>query len=146
MTVVYSTNAPCLICTQAKDKDGYGKQGYEGKSCRAHRVAYVKAHGLTMKDIEGIVIRHTCDNPGCIEPTHLIPGTHADNMHDKMVRGRCKPTKGEKNGQAKLTSAQVLEIKRRLKNGQTQKIVAMDFQVSPYTIRDIAVGHRWKHI
>ena len=31
---------------------------------------------------------HTCDNPACINPEHLVPGTHAENMAQCAARGR----------------------------------------------------------
>ena len=40
---------------------------------------------------DGLVVRHTCDNTQCINPNHLLLGTHADNVRDKMERGRHKP-------------------------------------------------------
>jgi hypothetical protein len=37
---------------------------------------------------EGVVIRHSCDNRPCCEPLHLLSGTHADNVQDRVARGR----------------------------------------------------------
>jgi len=34
------------------------------------------------------VVRHTCDNIKCINPSHLLGGTHLDNMNDRSKRGR----------------------------------------------------------
>lgn len=54
----------------------------------AHRVAYVVHHGLTLADIVGQVVRHTCDNPPCCNPAHLVLGSHADNAADRQERQR----------------------------------------------------------
>lgn len=37
-----------------------------------------------------MVVRHTCDNRKCINPEHLVPGTHRENMKDMVERGRSK--------------------------------------------------------
>lgn len=73
----------CIEWTGAKTPRGYGNQWFQGKQHGAHRVAYYEATGIWPE-----VVRHTCDNPPCINPEHLVPGTQADNMHDRMDRGR----------------------------------------------------------
>lgn len=69
----------------------------------AHRVAYCEANGLLLSDITGLVVRHKCDNPPCVNPDHLELGTVADNNRDKIDRGRFTPMRGEKNGNSRLT-------------------------------------------
>jgi hypothetical protein len=62
---------------------------------------------------DGLLVRHTCDNRRCINPDHLINGTHADNAADRDVRGRIAPQNGENNGNAKLTWVEVNEIRQK---------------------------------
>lgn len=67
--------------------NGYGIIKLEGKNQKAHRVAYTLEHG----DIpEGLVVRHKCDNPSCINVAHLELGTQQDNIEDMFKRGRSK--------------------------------------------------------
>jgi hypothetical protein len=139
---------PCVLCTGARNKQGYGRRKYKGKDERAHRVAYAEHHGLTMADIKGVTIRHTCDNPPCINGEHLLAGTQLDNVRDMIERGRSggRGPKGEACGAAVLTKAQVLEVRRRLKNGQIQSIIAKDFGVDRSTIGYIKAGKSWGHL
>ncbi|ACP44084.1 hypothetical protein VPP93_gp13 [Vibrio phage VP93] len=48
--------------------------------------------GLKLSEIKHVVVRHTCDNPRCINPDHLIGGTIADNNRDRAERGRSAKT------------------------------------------------------
>ena len=58
------------------------------RNVRLHRVVYCLHNKKKLKDIEGLSVRHNCDNPRCINPDHLVLGTHKENMEDKVARGR----------------------------------------------------------
>jgi hypothetical protein len=73
--------------TRSLTREGYCKINRGGHRS-LHREVYAQANGLTADDIAGIVVRHKCDNTRCIEPTHLEPGTWADNNKDRAARGR----------------------------------------------------------
>ncbi|MDK9585807.1 HNH endonuclease [Lelliottia wanjuensis] len=103
-----ATRSDCLIWTGALNTKGYGRLKVKGEIILAHRFAFCVAHGLTLKEIKDLVIRHKCDNPSCINPTHLETGTPMDNIRDRVKRGRSAV--GETNGSAKLTVEQVEEI------------------------------------
>lgn len=64
---------------------GHGRLGWNTKHVLAHRVAYELFYGPIP---EGAVVRHTCDNPPCCNPLHLIAGTQQQNLHDKYERKR----------------------------------------------------------
>ena len=68
-----------------KMSDGYGVINIKGNTVLAHRYSYLMFNG---KLTEGLVVRHTCDNPGCVNPNHLRLGTIADNVKDCVDRGR----------------------------------------------------------
>lgn len=57
--------------------------GYQ--DARAHRAMYECFVGAIP---DGMQIRHKCDNPPCVNPEHLIPGTAADNSRDMVKRRR----------------------------------------------------------
>lgn len=154
MTVRYisasgtKTLTPCLICSCGLTDKGYGKVYYPptDKVERAHRVAYVQHHGLTMADIAGVVIRHKCDNPPCINPDHLEPGTVYENVQDSIKRGRARYTKGEDQYLAKLTAEKVREIRILLKQGVSTVQLGKQFGVDRTTIRAVKSGKTWKHV
>ena len=99
--------APSDCCWEwlACKTHGYGRFGYQGKMCQAHRVAYQLAKGIIP---EGMVVRHTCDNPACCNPNHLVLGTQQDNINDMDQRER--RAKGITHGQSKLTDDQVRQV------------------------------------
>lgn len=92
----------------------------------------------------GLVIRHKCDNPGCIRIDHLEIGTKADNNHDRHIRGRDHRNPGEKNGNASLKEFQVIEV---LKNSQLPlSHFAKKFGVNKTTIQQIRNRNTWQHL
>jgi hypothetical protein len=76
----------CLEWIRSRNSGGYGHFKRDGKMVHAHRVSLERKLGRPLGP--GMVARHTCDNPPCIEPEHLIEGTHAQNVADMIERGR----------------------------------------------------------
>lgn len=78
----------CIVWTGARNARGYGRVSTAKipnlpRITYAHRVAYYIATGETPA-----LLRHTCDNPPCCNPHHLLPGTQQDNMRDAVERGQ----------------------------------------------------------
>lgn len=133
------------ILWKGRTKKGYGIIVDKQRQYAAHRLAYVLANNLSLQDIAGLVIRHTCDNPLCVNPEHLIPGTHQDNMDDMRVRGRS--TAGSKNPGAILTDEQVSTIRETTIKGDPVNGVrakALEYDVAKSTISNIINRKRWK--
>lgn len=76
----------CLEWTRAKNAKGYGHFKENGRTVNAHRRALELVLGRPLAP--GMVACHTCDNPPCIEPTHLFEGTAAENAWDRELKGR----------------------------------------------------------
>ena len=119
---------------------GYGGVRVEDRIERSHRVAFFLTHGYWPK-----VCRHSCDNPPCCNPAHLLDGTHADNAADKVARGRARGGFGEGHASAKLSCDKVLVIRSLVAKGQTQQEVAIQFGIIQTTVSKIARGKIWRH-
>lgn len=79
----------CWLWAGAKTAGGYGQLRRDGHRVYAHRYAYELEHGPIGG---GFVVMHSCDTPACVNPKHLTVGTHADNVMDKMRKGRYRGT------------------------------------------------------
>lgn len=118
------------------------------KSAMRHRIVYCEANNLPLESIKGLVVRHKCDNPRCINPEHLELGTQAENIQDRVKRGR--DALGEANGLSKLTTQDVLFIRTNYSRGRGKPYNTVTlgrmFNVSPRNISDIIHRETWKHI
>lgn len=128
----------CWNCTShSKDALGYNKckrGGYHS----VHRYMYAQKYGSITSDI---ILRHICDNPSCINPEHLLAGTHADNVQDRVNKNRS--ALGEQNGRSKLTENQVVEI---YNSNNTNRELAILYNVDNKVIHDIKHKNTWKYL
>src|SRR4051812_41374624 len=85
-------------------KPGGRARFYYGKEQYAARMSFRIYRGEIPK---GILVCHTCDNPRCVNPSHLFLGTSKDNVQDMVTKGRTNPEKGEDRHCAKLTEKEV---------------------------------------
>lgn len=130
----------CILWAKGKnDERGYGRLSINGKMQYAHRVAYCEHNGVSLADIKGKMVRHTCDNPPCVNPEHLIIGTALQNVHDMVERKR--------NVRWKLTDEQVASIRSEyVKNSRDYGMPALGrkYGVSTQMICYIVNGLWWK--
>jgi hypothetical protein len=142
----------CWLWRGTRDEKGYGqiREGGRGTPLlKAHRVAYEIANGPAPK---GAMVLHRCDTPACVrsEPNgagHLFPGTPKDNTADMIAKGRAKlrmAPSGERASGAKLTAAQVQEVKSLRAEGWTQTRLAARFGLSQQAISYLLAGRTWK--
>lgn len=116
-------------------KCGYGVLGWE----YAHRLAYTAANGSIP---DGLHVCHSCDVRKCCNPRHLFVGTNADNMADKVAKGR--QSRGV--NQSDLTEAEVLEIRRLHSGGLSIRQLGVMFGKSKSQIHRITSRFHWKHL
>ena len=122
---------------------GYGKFSLtHTKSINAHRLMRLLKFGNIPK---GICVLHRCDNRWCVNPKHLFLGTKGDNARDCVSKNR--NSCGERNGLAKLTSKEVIEIRARYKGvrGDLTRL-SKQYRVSICTIWDIVTNRHWRHL
>jgi len=107
--IAFRVEGECFICTShAISLQGYPVVRKYGKLITVSKHIYEECFGEVPK---GQHIRHTCDNQLCINPEHLILGSHTDNMHDMIARGRAKHP--SMKGVHKLSDEEVLAIRAR---------------------------------
>lgn len=131
----------CWLWLAYCGEQGYGRFRFKGKMRRAHRVAYMLTFGDLPDELD---VLHTCDTPSCVRPSHLTAGTQADNSRD--MRRKRRQAAGERVASAKLTRADVREIRRRHRQGQQQKRIARDFHITPANVCVIVNFQSWRHV
>mgnify|MGYP001602115842 FL=1 len=125
----------------------YGRILFNGQRQLAHRVAYELATGSPPAD--DVEVCHHCDNPACVNPSHLFLGTHADNMRDAAVKGRMRPnpSRGEASSRAKLRADDVRAIRSiRSAEGLSHAVLARRFGVCEQSIKFILDGKTWRSV
>jgi hypothetical protein len=122
----------CWPWTAFCDKDGYGKFRVGNTSIGAHRFSYMTFIGPLNEDQK---LLHKCNNPPCVNPNHTKPGTHFENMEDRLKAGNY--ARGEKHPMAKFSDAAVLEIKA---STETYRQISLRFGISESQIGNIKRG------
>lgn len=122
----------CIEHTQRGTQKGYGRTYYRGQKIYLHQLAFLKANGYLPE-----VVRHTCDNPRCINPEHLIAGTPKDNSRDMLQRRR------QHKHICKLSHEDVKAI--RASNKSASELAAI-YGVHYTTVRSIQTGKSHQYL
>lgn len=131
----------CWLWTGTVNNKGYGETRYEGRFALSHRVSFIIHKGPIP---EGMVVRHRCDNPPCLNPKHLELGTIAENTKDKIMKQR--QAQGTTQGHAKFTEQTLREAKRLRSDGWTYLELERHFNISRQTISKAVRGETWRHV
>jgi len=119
---------------------GYGCLGVGNTVMQAHRASWLAYRGPIP---DGKHVLHRCDVRLCINPDHLFLGTNADNVADKVAKGRGADLRGTKNPRAKLTEADVMAIRQsKLTGPQLAKI----YGIAKQNIYAAKHGKTWGHL
>ena len=150
----------CWEWTGSRIRRGYGHFRVGTRKVKAHRFAWELAHGTPPPG--NMLVCHTCDNPPCVNPAHLFLGTTADNVQDRVRKGRsasgdrsgtrthpeayrANQVRGERHPLSRLTADDVLSIRARWPNESMQRL-ADTFGVSIRAIHGVIHRKSWAHI
>lgn len=123
--------------------DGYGRIWLSGKVRMAHRVAWELANGPIPN---GMCVLHKCDQPACVATEHLLLGTQAQNIADRVAKGRNGTARGEAAPNAQLTPGNVRRLRMAKKSGEAVAAIARELGVAKSTAHAAATGKSWKHV
>ena len=128
----------CWNWKKAVRKDGYGITWYNGTTDYIHRVSYKIFKGNFDPNY---VVRHTCDNPSCCNPDHLLLGSDKDNSLDTVNRNR--QSKGRHRYNAKLTADMIQPIRD---SGLSSRVLGKLLGISKTVVLSIKRNNMWKHV
>ena len=135
-----STTNDCWLWAGPQAK-GYGVLNIGGKNAKAHRISYILHYGEIP---ERKIVCHHCDTPLCCNPQHLFIGTHRDNVHDKLTKGRYRH--GSVIRHRKFTDDEVVKIRELANQGYSYAAIARLFPVGKSQIRNIVLRLSWAQI
>jgi len=130
--------AGCFEWQGCLNHSGYGMLNVNGVPKGAHRLSFEAFRRCIPT---GMFVCHKCDNPRCINPSHLFLGSHADNMQD--MRSKRRSSTGSKNGMSKVTTEDVIEMTRLYMSGVTQRELSGKYGISRQAVSKIVTGKRW---
>lgn len=146
-------DTPCWVWEKGTQKYGYGVFWDGFRQVLAHRFSRELHNGRIP---EGLLVCHHCDNPVCIRPDHLFPGTYQDNSRDCWQKGRntLPHYSGDKNWMVShpektYTCKLNYEIAEQIRNmyaagGYTHKQLGERFGVTEGNICSIIHRRLWK--
>ena len=134
----------CWEWTGDEKVHGYGRISANGREkVLAHRLSFFLETGVNPGEL---CVCHHCDNPGCVNPSHLFLGTKKDNHDDMKGKGRGPDQDGPKNGNAKLTADQVRYIRAAHTKGIKGVDLAAAFGVGKNQISRIRKRKAFKNV
>jgi hypothetical protein len=136
----------CWPWTGKVDRLGYGRAFVHGGFARrdwiAHRLSWMLAHG----DPGRAWVLHRCDNPNCVNPSHLFLGDSQTNVDDMIAKGRNAKMLGSQVPASKLTEADIPAIFEMRKRGALLSEIASRFGVAAQTIDSALKRRTWRHV
>ena len=160
--LMVSKTDTCWLWTGRKRRGGYGVLSTGGWKTKrrlfsAHRLSWEITYGPIPPSL---LICHHCDTPSCVRPSHLFLGCSLDNNKDMAVKGRAAQgsthgsvthplsiPRGERNGMAKLTAADVVKLRALYCTGRlSQRQLGVLFSISQPSVWRIVTNKTWMHV
>lgn len=133
--VSVSNPGECWPWLGSKRRRGYGQFFRAGRNESAHRVALELSAGVTLRS--DAYVCHRCDNPACCNPSHLFEGDAKTNARDMIAKGRHHDQRGEAHHSAKLTDAEVRDLREMRANGHRVCDLAKLYRVTTGYVREL---------
>src|SRR3990167_298323 len=140
------TNNECWMWNGSKDREGYGSvYRWENRKriyiTKAHRYSWALTNGSIP---DGLKVLHHCDNPSCVNPSHLFIGTQSDNMKEMYNKNRAN-NRGSANPNTHFSEAEIISMRGNYKRGDAASL-AKKYNVHIDTIYNIIRKVQWTHI
>jgi hypothetical protein len=127
------SDSGCWLWSGPTRKGGYAAIRYKKKLWTVVRLLTGAKKGET--------VRHTCDNPNCVNPSHLVKGTQKQNVQDCLNRGRFKPFIPKLNPHKARVIKKLFSL-----TDMSNKEISLIFKVTPEMIARIRRGYRWAKV
>jgi hypothetical protein len=128
----------CWEWLGSRNPKGYGMISIKGQMVTVHRLMAELCLNFDSRNKKDHV-RHSCDNPACFNPDHLLVGDCNDNVQDRFDRNNW-------GGIAKLAPEVIEEIKVKYSDGVSQYDLAKEYDVNQSTINRVVTGQRWSRL
>jgi len=133
----------CIEWQGATGKRGHGRIHWNRKFYSPHCVIWVASHGQIE---QGKLVCHKCDNPRCVNITHLFLGTFLDNVQDMDAKGRRAVVVGAANKLATHSDADVIDVRARWLEGLSHRQIAKQAGYSKSFVQKVLGGDAWSHV
>lgn len=148
----------CWLWTGRRNAWGYGALKFNRQQL-AHRIMWLVTFGPIPAETPCVL--HHCDNPLCVNPSHLWVGTNADNVADRVRKGRSavlsgdlsgmhrnpeRAARGERCHMSKLTAADIRVIRRLRQEGRFLREIAARFNIGISTVHHVVADRTWRHV
>lgn len=117
----------CWPWLASVNRGGYGTFTLDGRKIQASRAVWI----LTFGNPGDLWVLHRCDNPICVNPSHLFLGTNLDNIADRVAKGRNADRRGERNTAAKLCVADVIAMRQQYEGGVRLADLSREYGLAP---------------